>query len=155
MRTAAALGFLLLTLSCASGTPRTKANLIAPDLAIRQIGGVGAVSRHLSGPISVNLEVDVLNKSAETIRLERIELQSIGSGAYTVSQQSRPFNQEIAPNSVERVRFFVPAQAEGTISGANGPVTVRVTAYFDSPAGQFREIYMRNINDQLGGQRVD
>lgn len=150
MRTLAAAALALLTLtSCASADNRMKANIIPPELAIRQISRAGAVSTHLSGPISVNFQVDVENKSQEPIRLERLEVQSVGAGAYEISTQSRPFNQSIAPDRVESVRFWLPANAGDTIVGANGPVTVRVTAYFDSSLGQFREVYMRTINDPL------
>jgi hypothetical protein len=149
---------LALASSCSSIDNRVKAHLIPPELAIRQINAVQSVSRSISGgPLPINFQVDIANRSNEPIQLERLEVQSVGAGAYTINQTTRPFkNVTIAPDMREQVEFWVPAVVEDTITGANGPVTLRVTAYFGTELGKFREVYVRTVNDTIGSKpRVD
>jgi hypothetical protein len=137
---------------CSSIDNRNKADLIPPELSIRQINQMSSVSRTVSGPMPMNFQVGVANRSTETIRLERLEVQSMGAGAYTISSTTRPFKVDIAPDRIEQVEFWAPARIEDTISGANGPVTLRITAFFNTDMGQFREIYVRTVNDSIGAR---
>jgi hypothetical protein len=66
-----------------------------------------------------------------------------------VNNVARPFDVELEPNAEKEVQVWAPTVVENTIAGAQGPVTLRVTAYFDSPVGQFRQIYTRTINDPM------
>ena len=102
----------------------------------------------------MSFQVEILNRSKEVIHLKRIEAQSVGQGAYTVQNTSRPFDTAIAPGQIARVEFWAPTMLENTISGANGPVTLRVIAYFGTDRGDFREVYIRNVNDPLSTQRI-
>lgn len=138
---------------CASGKRDNRAaGIIQPDLVIRQIGGVPIAARNQQGPISVNLEVDVINRSAEPITLQRITLETVGLGAYNMPSTSRPFDQTIAPGHVETVRLQLTGQAQGTIQGANGPVTMRGIGYFDTEFGKFQKVFLQQLNDGLRGQ---
>jgi hypothetical protein len=152
-----AVAALVLASSCSSVDNRVKAHLIPPELAIRQINAVQSVSRSINGPLPINFQVDIANRSNEPIQLERIEVQSMGAGAYTINTTTRPFqNVTIAPDKVEQVEFWVPAVVEDSITGANGPVTLRVIAYFGTELGKFREVYVRTVNDTIGSKpRVD
>ena len=67
-------------------------------------------------------------------------------GAYSVEQTSRPFSLTVKPDAFETADFWVPAVADSTILGANGPVTMRVIAHFDSPVGQFDEIVIQQVS---------
>ena len=50
------------------------------------------------------------------------------------------------------IKLWAPAQVEQTISGPNGPVTVRTIAYFHTRLGSFQKIYITELNDGMGGQ---
>lgn len=138
---------------CASAARDNRtAGIIEPDLVIRQIGGVAIVAQNVRGPISLNLEVDVINRSAEPITLQRITLETVGLGAYDVSSTSRPFDKTIQPGTVETVKMLLTGQAQGTIQGANGQVTMRGIGYFDTEFGKFQRVFLQQVNDGMRGQ---
>lgn len=138
---------------CATGKRDNRvAGIIQPDLVIRQIGGVPIAARNEQGPISVNLEVDVINRSAEPITLQRLTLETVGLGAYNMATTSRPFDQTIAPGHVETVKLQLTGQAQGTIQGANGTVTMRGIGYFDTEFGKFQKVFLQQLNDGMRGQ---
>jgi hypothetical protein len=151
MRRAAVLAAtLVLAISCSSS--RSSAKLIEPDFVVRQKGTIPFVARHVTGPIPVNFEVDIINKSDEELVLQQLRLETIGQGAYVLPQSTRPFDRKIKPNHVETVELVLNASAQDTIQGSNGPVTIRGVAYFNSPYGKFQKTFMQQINDGMKGQ---
>jgi len=131
-----------------SGLGQAKVNLIEPEVTFTQTNLVPQVARGVTGGVPVHYEVRIANKSAEPITLTRIEVQSMGYGAYELSPQSRPFKQKIAPDHFEVVEFWAPATIEDpTLYGANGPVTLRAVAHFDSPVGQFQQVVVQQVHD--------
>lgn len=152
MRNTALLAALLfLTVSCASNR-QPVAQLIEPDFVVRQTSTMPNAARHVTGAIPVSYEVDVINKSEETLTLEQIRLETVGAGAYVLPQTSRPFDREIKPQHVATVKMELTASAQNTIQGSNGPVTVRGTAYFKSPYGKFQKTFLQQLNDGMRGQ---
>jgi hypothetical protein len=138
---------------CASAKRDNRtAGIIQPDMVIRQIGGVAIAARNQVGPISVNLEVDVINRSAEPIKLQQITLETVGLGAYNLVSTSRPFDTTIEPGHVETVKLLLTGQSQGTIQGANGPVTMRGIGYFDTEFGKFQRVFLQQVNDGMRGQ---
>jgi hypothetical protein len=120
--------------------------LIPPELNIRQTQGQAFAARHVQGPISVKFEIDVFNPSSESIELQRLALESMGMGAYTLQSSAKPFKENVAPGKTQTVEMWAPANANSTISGANGPVTVRIQANFRSEFGKFQKIYIKQVN---------
>jgi len=131
-----------------SGLGRATANLVQPELTFQQVSIVPQVARHVTGNVPVHYRVRVANKSAEPITLTRIEVRSIGMGAYTLNPQSHPFKKMVAPDHFEVVDFWLPAVIDDpTVYGANGPVTLRAVAHFDSPVGQFDQVVIQQVHD--------
>ncbi len=144
------IGGLLILSACSSAiTSADGVGLIPPELKIRQLGGPGVLANQLGGPTPVNFEIQVYNPSGETIELERIDLQTLGIGAYTISNASRPFDKPIPSDKTITVTTWVGAIAGDTIIGVNGPATLRITAYFSSEFGKFKQIYTQNVNTRL------
>ena len=121
-----------------------------PDIRIWQVGSTPFVARHETGSSSVRLAIRVLNTSSEPLTLDRVQVQSMGMGAYTIPSSTQPVGKVIAPNQVGEYEFWIPVQVEDTIQGANGPVSIRGIAYFTSEAGRFRTIFLQNLNDPMG-----
>jgi len=132
-----------------SSIDNAKVDLIPPEIALRQLGGPGLAGSQVTGPLSVNLQLTVRNPSQETITLKRVDFSTIGQGAYIVPGASRPFNKEIPADQTIELQTWVPAESQGSIIGNNGPVTMRVTAFFGSDVGQFRKVYTINLNTDL------
>lgn len=131
-----------------SGMGHAKVKLTEPELTIVQTSLLPQVARDITGGIPVHYKVRVANRSGEPITLTNIQLQSLGYGAYSLTPQSRPFKQKIAPDAFEIVEFWVPAIIEDpTLYGANGPVTLRAIAHFDSPVGQFDQVVVQQVHD--------
>jgi hypothetical protein len=155
LRAAVVLAVALAALSCSSmrsdsGLGQAPASLIRPEITLVQLGGVPGAARHVTGGVPVNLRIQVANKSAEAITLKSLTVVSMGRGAYDVDQTSRPFKLTVKPDGYETADFWVPATADATILGTNGPVTLRVVAHFDSPVGQFDEIVIQQVGGTSG-----
>jgi hypothetical protein len=156
-----AVAFLVVAAGCASaasdsGLAHTKAQLLEPDITFKQVNNLPAVARYISGGIPVHYQVRVANRSSETITLTRLDVVSLGYGAYTLRQQTRPYKTKIAPDHYEVVDFWAPAVIEDpTLYGANGPVTLRAVAHFDSAVGQFDHVIVAQVHERTGDQEND
>lgn len=138
-----------------SGLGNAKVKLIEPEIAFTQANYLPPVAKDMTGAIPVHYAVRVANKSGEPITLTRIDVQSLGAGAYTLASQSRPFKTKIAPDHFEIVDFWVPAYiGDVTVYGANGPVTLRAVAHFDSPVGQFDTITVQQVHERPAEEKA-
>ena len=148
------LSVVLLAAGCVS-TQRPP-ELARPEVEVRQSGGASdvGVTRNLTGGMPVKLQIAVMNPSAEPIEVELIEIASVGMGAFTIPVTKRPINKTVDADSFEVIDFWTAAYAEGTIAGTGGPVSVRLTVFFNSKLGKFREVYNQNINT-AGSPRID
>lgn len=97
----------------------------------------------------------VTNKATEAIRLKRVHLESSGMGGYVLRPEDRAYDRQLGVGqTIEdtlNARAYFQTNASGNAS--NEPVTVRATFYFDSPAGSFRKVVLRNIGQFSSGPR--
>ena len=149
---------LSLAVSCSSAsnsrsttaTDATQINVAKPEIEIVQLSAMPAAARHVTGGVPIQYAMRVGNRAGETLTLKSVSLVSVGSGAYDVSASSS-FKQSILPDQEETVKFWVPAHITNpTIMGANGPVTIRATVYFETPRGSFQEIIVQQVNAMPG-----
>ncbi len=91
--------------------------------------------------------VDLVNRTKEPITIKRIDVVSLGAGAYTLRPTSSPFNVRLNPGDAQAIQFWASAVIEDpTIVGANGPVTLRVTLTYDTPAGATQTIVVQQVH---------
>jgi len=115
-------------------------------VAIEQLSAMPAAARNVSGPLSVHYAVHVRNVAGQPITLKRVDIGTVGYGAYNVAMQSRPFDAAIEPGGQSEVELWLPAQiVDPSLTGANGPVTIRAVLLFDSPAGQMQTSVTRQV----------
>ena len=144
-------GGVLVGCGSSSGGSAATAKLTKPEIQIVQTSEVPSAARHVSGNLPIQFRVRVTNKAGEAITLKRIALRSLGQGAYNVAGYSQAFNVAIEPDQFQEVEFYVPANIDiVSLQGANGPVTLRGTYYFDSSAGKFEEIQVDQVNAMPG-----
>jgi len=137
----------LLVLACASSSP-SKPAAPEPELLIQQISNIPEAARYVTGRISVQYAVAVKNVTPAALQLKRIDVQSIGYGAYTLAPTSLPFDVAIAPGETRVVQFWGAAFIDtSTIMGANGPVTLRAVAQFDSANGPVRTTVVQQVHE--------
>lgn len=155
MRTTLAVCLSLLLVACAS-TPSVddtseKLKLSKPTIEVEQLSSVGAAARHVTGGLPVQFRFGVTNNSDQPITLTRVTIQSLGGGAYVLPQATNPYKVTIAPQESQNVEMWAPANIPyASIAGANGPVTVRATLFFDSPKGKFQEVRVENVASPSG-----
>ncbi|HMC21587.1 MAG TPA: hypothetical protein VKL19_07055 [Thermoanaerobaculia bacterium] len=146
------VAFTLLLIGCASAAPDSnKAPSSEPEILITQLSNVAEAARHISGGISVQYRVDITNRAKEPITIKRIDVISLGAGAYTLRPTSTPFNARLNPGESQALQFWASAFIDDpTILGANGPVTLRVTVYYDTPAGSTQSIVVQQVHASGG-----
>lgn len=142
---------LLLLLSAAllascSSSSSPRAEIIRPEIQLQQLTGPQDLG--IANTITdFEFAVQVANRSAEPITLKRIQMASVGTGAYTLRREYHNFNETIAPDGFSSVKFFNRAYVYGssTFSPSNEPVLIRAIAYFDSPVGSFTQIVQQQL----------
>jgi outer membrane murein-binding lipoprotein Lpp len=132
----------------------SQAKLAEPEVEIRQISNVASAARNVTGPLSVQYQMRVINHADQPITLNRVNITTQGGGSYRVLSQSVPFkNVTIPPGGAETVEFwvnaFVPEDVGPSVVGANGPVTVRGIADFGSGAGSFQHTWIQQVSGNM------
>jgi hypothetical protein len=141
-----AVAILLTTLSCSSGSGKSAPNPPV-KLDLREIGRLPSVAEHMGGDFPVRLALEVENQSAEPVTLKRVQLITMGFGAFTFNAPSgTAFDTAVAPGRREIVEIWAPAHLNDTVSGGNGPVTIRVTATFQWSGGTFQKIEVHQVS---------
>jgi len=119
-----------------------------PELLIRQLSNIPDAARNITGRISVQYALSVRNSMPTAIQLQRIEVQSIGYGAYTLPVTTVPFDLVIDPGQTRTVSFWGAAVIDReTIMGANGPVTLRTVADFKASGGPIRTTVVQQVHE--------
>lgn len=147
MRIAIALS-LAFAVGCATSTaPRAHEE---PELQLVQMSTVADVARNVSTGIPVQYNLTVHNTTKDPLVIKRIELQSQGYGAYTLSPFSRAYDQTVDAGASAVFDLWATAAVNSTISGANGPVTVRTIVQFESPEGRFQTVSVQQVHSSGG-----
>lgn len=144
------LALTLIVAACGStgttGTPGSP----AVEVHLAQVGSTDNVF-YLSGPIALQYVVEVTNPTNQTFTLRRLELQSIGEGAYYLRTGSVPMNERIAANGSTAIKVAAWGTSRGGRLTSTEPVTMRITAQFDDGQGhRFQRITTENLS-QFGG----
>lgn len=144
---AVALAAVVFAAACASNA---SGKLIPPELAVARVGGQSStVTQNVAGGLPVEIRASLFNPSSETIVLRRLTVVSLGEGGVTIPSTSRPFDVTISANETRTVDFWVPGYvtelaAAGAI-GSNSPITVRISAMFNTPFGSMQKTYIEQI----------
>jgi len=130
----------------ACGSIGAKAPVTEPEILVEQLSTVAPAAIRISGNISLQYRVTIHNVSDTPLTLTRVDLNSIGAGAYTLNATSRSFNLPIAPGATQSVEFWTSGTVDPTILGADGPVTLRAVAGFDSAKGSFQSVVTQQVH---------
>ncbi len=150
---------VLFLIGCAS------ASLSEPQIHIHQLSNVSEAARHITGGISVQyrveitnranqpitINVEITNRANQPITIKRIDLVSLGTGAYTLRPSSNPFDARLNPGDATALELWAPAYIDDpTIVGANGPVSLRITVQYETPAGTSQSIVVQQVHAMPG-----
>jgi hypothetical protein len=124
---------------------------IEPEITITQLSRVAEGTQYDTGPVSAHFAVEVRNPTTEPFHLDRVDVQSLGGGAYDLPPHSQAFDITIAPKESRSIDFWAPANVSNpTVSGANGPLTIRAMLQFDAAGKKFQKVVVQNIS-AVGG----
>ena len=157
MKTKAALSLLatvFLTAACSSSAPGKqgpRAELIAPDLGIRQLVGPAELG-FPQGPIEVKYQFIIKNNSGEPLTLRRVQVSTSNpsGGAYSLRPRDYYMNQTIAPNTTGTVDVWARAYGWGRGMRESEPVTLKGVAYFDTPVGYLNKVFVQELGQYPG-----
>ena len=118
---------------------------VPPDVNARleQIETSGDL--RFSGPIYVKYRVWASNFTEEPITLDRVELHTIGPGAYTLNEPALPLKLTIPPKEGASAVVMARGTATGGTMSMNEPVNVRVTAYFTRGGKSFVRVFNQSF----------
>jgi hypothetical protein len=137
---------LLLLAACSSVT-QDDAN--APNVMLHIAQYESAPNAYLyGGLVNVRYSLSVANRTKDPITLTRIEIRTIGSGAYTIRPTSTPVNADLGPGQEKTIPLSLWAQARGGNMSAQEPVTLRATAYMTGPTGAFVRLFTEYFTEQ-------
>jgi hypothetical protein len=145
MKSAVSVLFAAVLLAACASSDQTSSG---PNVSVqlRQVNTPTDVF-YFSGPVALQYEVDVTNPTPDPLTLERLDLSSVGPGAYSVRTSGTPMNLKVPPNSTARFMISVWGRARGGYLAASEPVTIRGTAYFRDEATRkpFVRIFTENV----------
>ena len=148
MKQATLFALAICLAACASSQP---ASSKGPDVTVElaQLTNASDVF-YMRGPVSIQYQVAISNPTAQSLTLTRLDLQTLGPGAYSLRANGTPMNLSVAPNSTSNYTISVWGYSNGGYVASTEPVTLRGTAYFKGPSGSFMRIFNENIPQSAG-----
>jgi hypothetical protein len=104
---------------------------------------------YFAGPVAIQYQVAITNPTNQPLTLQRLDLQTLGPGAYSLRTAPTPMNVNVPPNGTSVFNISVWGRAHGGYLRSTEPVTIRGTAYFKGPTGSFVRIFSENLS-QMG-----
>ena len=138
---------LCLLAACASSTQSSGPNV---SIQLQQLNSATDVF-YFRGPVNIQYRVVITNPTNQPLTLTRLDLQTLGPGAYSLRTDSTPMNLKVAPNATTSYTISVWGYARGGYLASSEPVTIRGTAYFKGPSGSFIRLFNQNISQYSGG----
>lgn len=146
MRRTLALLAIVILAGCASSAATSSSNAPALQMTLLQRGTPAADVFYFRGPINIQYDLAIKNPTNEPYTLRRLDIASIGPGAYRVRTGTQPVNQKVSPNGTTSVRLSTWGQSTGGFISSGEPVTVRVIAQFDGPHGRFQKVFTETLS---------
>ena len=138
-----ALAVFLFLFACASSNQSSSGPGVTVQLA--QVAQSSDVF-YFRGPVSIQYQVSINNPTNEELTLTRLDLQTIGPGAYSLRANGTPMNLKVAPGSTSTYLISVWGYSSGGYLRSSEPVSIRGTAYFQGATGSFLKQFNENIS---------
>jgi len=139
-----ALAVSLFLFACASSNQSSNGPGVTVQLA--QVSQPNDVF-YFRGPVNIQYQVSINNPTNEELTLTRLDLQTIGPGAYSLRANGTPMNLKVAPNSTSSYLISVWGYSAGGYLRSSEPVTIRGTSYFKgAKSGSFLKLFNQNIS---------
>lgn len=138
--------------ACSSSKPADdtadgSSKAIEPEIEFLQLVGPEELNWPV-GELELKYALRVQNKDTDAITLRQIQIETVGQqGAYYLPRGSYYFNLPVAPAATRDLEFWAKGYSEGNRYkiDAQSPITVRGIAFFNSPNGNFRKVFITNL----------
>lgn len=141
--------------ACSSSSPAPVAQqhtqVPHPDFELRQIAGP-AEQNYPEGSFEVKFRLDIGNRADVPITLSRVQLTTVNppGGAYSITRRDYYMKNLINAHSTASIDLWAKAYSEGQTRRTNEPVTIRGTLFFESPAGNIRHVFIKELGQYPG-----
>jgi hypothetical protein len=142
----ALLAVALILAGCASSADEDP-NAPKVTVHLQQIDSVGNEFT-FAGPVNVQFVLTATNTTKDPVTLTRLEVRTVGSGAYTISPTSTNLNMQLGPGQSVTTTIAVWGYARGGRLSSEEPVTLRGTAYLSGPSGAFVRLFTEYIGQR-------
>lgn len=102
------------------------------DVHLAQLSNSGDLF-YFRGPINLQYQLSVANPTGSPVTLRRLELKTLGPGAYSLRTGGTPIKETIRPNGSTNITLSVWGRASGGYLRSAEPVTIQGIAYFEAP----------------------
>lgn len=107
------------------------------------------------GIVDVPFDLKLTNRSEEPVRLERLNLRSVGKGVYEIEGRSRTFDDTIEPGEETTLKFWSRAIVHSGGS-TKRPVTLRLVVEYVTGEDAYRDTFVDRINARFSlGVEID
>jgi hypothetical protein len=140
--------------ACSSSSPATSRPAVQipqPDFELRQMAGP-AEQNYPEGNIEVKFQLDIGNRADVPITLSRVQLTTVNppGGAYSITRRDYYMKNTINPHTAASIDLWAKAYTQGQSRRTNEPVTIRGTLFFESPAGNLRHVFVKELGQYPG-----
>jgi hypothetical protein len=101
-----------------------------------------------NGALNLAFALSVTNTTNQLVKINRLEIRTIGSGAFTIRPTSIPINMDLGPGEAKTMPISAWGYALGGHMASTEPVTIRGTAYLTGPSGAFLRLFSEYITPQ-------
>ena len=149
MRTLVAAAAIVLA-ACSSSSPSKpkQAPVPQPDFELHQLVGPAQLN-YPEGDFEVKFRLDIGNRADVPIALSRVQLTTVNppGGAYSITQRDYYMHNTIAPHAIASIDLWAKVNSEGQGRRMNEPLTIRGTLFFESPAGNMRHVFVKELDE--------
>lgn len=136
--------------ACSSSAPATKkqnAQIPPPDFEIHQVVGPAQLD-YPEGNFDMKFRLDIGNRADVPITLSQVQLVTVNppGGAYSLDRRAYYFHNVIDAHQIASVEFWAKASSVGQSRRTTEPVTIRGTLYFESPGGNLRHVFVKELS---------
>jgi len=107
------------------------------------------------GSTDLRFLITVKNRTDAPWTIERIALQSMGGGTYSMPVRTRAFDRVVAPGAAEEFEFWATVDLADDAILARAPITMRATLYAKNDERARTEEFMQRINGRVTVARND
>jgi hypothetical protein len=137
---------LLLLAGCASSA---QDDPNAPNITFHlEQYDTGTNAYTFNGALNLAFALSVTNTTNQPVKINRLEIRTIGSGAFTIRPTSTSINMDLGPGEAKTMPISVWGYALGGHMASTEPVTIRGTAYLTGPSGAFMHLFSEYITPQ-------